>query len=260
MSYENVLLTTEDNIATLTINRPKKLNALSDATFDDLKGALEGVLGNDSVSAIIVTGAGEKAFVAGADISELHSATADQGYHISKKGQHIFNMLMNSPKPVIAAINGFALGGGCELAMACHFRYASENAKFGQPEVNLGLIPGYAGTQRLTRLIGKGRAMELLLTGDMIDAEEALRVGLVNKVFPADSLLAESKKTAQKIASKAPLAIKYCIETVNRGEDISLGEAENLEAAYFGLVHASEDAKHGCDAFLKKEKPAFKGI
>ncbi len=259
MTYNNILLSITNKIATITLNRPEKLNALNDATFNDLESALNTISVKPSVAAILITGSGEKAFVAGADINELNQASPQQAYDLSKKGQRIFNLLMNSSKPTLAAVNGFALGGGCELAMACHFRYASEHAKFGQPEVNLGLIPGYAGTQRLTRLIGKGRALELILTGDIINAETALDYGLVNKVFPAADLIQESIKTLEKIISKAPLAVKYCIESINKGEEISLAEAENLESAYFGLVHSSKDAKHGCESFISKVKPEFKG-
>jgi enoyl-CoA hydratase len=259
MTFTNLQLTNEDQIATIAIDRPSKLNALNNETFDELKHALNNCLEDKDISAILITGSGEKAFVAGADIAELNKASADEGYQISKKGQDVFNILMNSEKPVIAAVNGFALGGGCELAMACHFRYASENAKFGQPEVNLGLIPGYSGTQRLTRLVGKGKALELLLTADIIDANEAKEIGLVNKVFPAEQLITEAKKCLRKIIAKAPLAVKYCLEAVNKGEEMSLIEAETLEASFFGLVHASEDAKEGCNAFLSKRKPEFKG-
>lgn len=259
MTFQNILLSIDQKIARITINRPEKLNALNDATFNDLEKALFAVAKDSSVAAILITGSGEKSFVAGADINELNQATSQQAYELSKKGQRIFNLLMNSSKVTLAAVNGFALGGGCELAMACHFRYASVAAKFGQPEVNLGLIPGYAGTQRLSRLIGKGRALELLLTGEIINAETALNYGLVNKVLPVEDLIPESIKTLQKIILKAPLAVKYCIEAVNKGEEISLAEAENLEAAYFGLVHSSNDAKHGCESFLNKVKPEFKG-
>lgn len=259
MNFETIDIEEKDSFCILKINRPEKLNALNKKTFDELDEAMTMILGNSKIHGLIITGSGEKAFVAGADINELEEANSQDAYDIGIKGQAVFNRLMNSPIPVIAAVNGFALGGGCELAMACHFRYASENAKFGQPEVNLGLIPGYAGTQRLTRLVGKGRALELLMTGDIISADEAFRIGLVNKLFPADRLIEESLSTLQKIASKAPLAIKYCIETVNKGENMSLAEAMNLEASYFALVHSSEDAKEGCSAFINKRKANFQG-
>jgi enoyl-CoA hydratase len=259
MKYTNLLLEIEKNIATITINRADKLNALNKETITELGQLADELLNNSEVKGIILTGAGEKAFVAGADIKELQSVSADEGYRVALFGQSVFNKFQNMNKPVIAAVNGFALGGGCEIAMACHFRYASENAKFGQPEVNLGLIPGYGGTQRLTRFIGKGRAMELLMTGDLIDANEAYRIGLVNKVVPQADLLNECKKILSKISSKAPLAIEYTIEAVNKGENMSLNESLRFEASLFGMVHGTDDGKEGCNAFLEKRKPNFQG-
>jgi enoyl-CoA hydratase len=259
MNYENILVEKDENIAIVTINRPSKLNALNEATIKEL-GIIADSLRNDlEVRGIILTGAGEKAFAAGADISELAEANTDQAYKVAILGQEVFAKFENMNKPVIGAINGFSLGGGCEIAMSCHFRYAAENAKFGQPEVNLGLIPGYGGTQRLTRYIGKPRAMELLMTGDMIGAEEAKSLGLVNKVFSQNELLSEAKKTLKKIAKKAPLAIEYLIEAVNKGESMSLNESLRFEASLFGMVHGTEDAKEGCDAFLNKREANFQG-
>ena len=259
MNYENILIEIENHIATITINRADKLNALNKETITELGQLADELRDNSDVKGIILTGAGEKAFVAGADIKELQSANADEGYRVALFGQSVFNKYQNMNKHVIAAINGFALGGGCEIAMACHFRYASENAKFGQPEVTLGLIPGYGGTQRLTRYIGKGRAMELLMTGDLIDANEAHRIGLVNKVVPQSELISECKKTLTKIISKAPLAIEYTIEAVNKGENMSLDDSLRFEASLFGMVHGTEDGKEGCNAFLEKRKPNFQG-
>jgi len=259
MTFELIDVSIEDGIAIITINRPDKLNALNKATITELGLAMDSLQENSEVKGIILTGSGEKAFVAGADISELEKANADEGYRVALFGQTVFNKFENSSKPTIAAVNGFALGGGCEISMACHFRYASTNAKFGQPEVNLGLIPGYAGTQRLPRYIGKGRALELLMTGDVIDANEAYRIGLVNKVVEPADLLAECKKTLSKIVSKAPLAVEYIVEAVNKGEHIALNDAMRLEASLFGMVHGTEDGKEGCKAFLEKRKPTFQG-
>jgi enoyl-CoA hydratase len=259
MSFEFLRLDVADRIATITFNRPDKLNALNDATMQELGDAVERARSDDSVAGIILTGAG-RAFVAGADISELRAKTPHQAYVLARRGQEVFRRVETSPKPVVAAVNGFALGGGCELAMSCHVRIASESARFGQPEVKLGVIPGYGGTQRLTRLIGRGRALQLLLTGEMIDAAEAFRVGLVNRVVAAsDSVVDAARATLQQMLANAPLALAHCIDVVNRGADIPLDEALAIEAAAFGLLVATDDMKQGTAAFLEKRAPVFKG-
>ena len=259
MAYETITLAVTDRIATITVNRPDKLNALNDATMAELGRAVEEVRGDSAVAGVIVTGAG-RAFVAGADISELRAKSATDAYALARRGQEVFRRIETSPKPVIAAVNGFALGGGCELAMACHIRLASESAKFGQPEVKLGVIPGYGGTQRLTRLVGRGRALQLLLTGEMIDAAEAYRIGLVNRVVPAGETVVDAARAllAQMLAN-GPLALAHCIEAVNRGADISMEEALALEAAAFGLLVSTSDMKEGTSAFLEKRPPVFRG-
>lgn len=257
--YQTLLTDLTDGTFVITINRPDKLNALNKDVIAELGKALDEVYGNADIKTVILTGAGEKAFVAGADISEFTSLDVAGGSALAKKGQElVFDKIENSPKPVIAAVNGFALGGGCELAMSCHFRIASENAKFGQPEVNLGLIPGYGGTQRLTQLIGKGKAMELMMTADMVGAEEAKSLGLVNHVFPQAELLAEAKKIAQKIQTKAPIAVAKVIACVN---DAAKGDANGFENEIkrFGECFATEDMKEGTGAFLEKRKASFAG-
>jgi enoyl-CoA hydratase len=260
MTYDFLKLDVADRVATITVNRPDKLNALNDATMLELGRAVEQVRADDAVAGVIVTGAG-RAFVAGADISELRSKTPTQAYALARRGQDVFRRLETSPKPVIAAVNGFALGGGCELAMACHVRVASESAKFGQPEVKLGLIPGYGGTQRLSRLIGRGRALQLLLTGEMIDAAEAYRIGLVNRVVPgSESVVEAALGILRLMLANAPLALGHCIDVVHRGADIPLDEALAIEAAAFGLLAATEDARQGTAAFLEKRAPAFTGV
>jgi len=259
MPYENITVEKRDRIAILTINRPKVMNALSVATVDELRRAFLEIKADDEVSGVILTGAEEKAFVAGADISELHDLDPEGAKHYSERGQHVLSIIENMPKPVIAAVNGFALGGGCELAMACHIRIAAETAKFGQPEVGLGVIPGYGGTQRLARLVGKGRAMELCLTGGMIDAAEAYRIGLVNKVTAAGELMAEAEKMLGSILAKGPMAVVLTIEAINRGVEMDLASALNLEANLVGFCASGEDWKEGTKAFMEKRKPDFKG-
>jgi enoyl-CoA hydratase len=258
MPYQSVTLAAEGGIATLTINRPDKLNALNAATIADLGSAIDEVRARKDISALIVTGAG-RAFIAGADISELSKETAISARELALKGQRIFRLFETSPKPVIAAVNGFALGGGCELALACHIRIASEHAKFGQPEVKLGLCPGYGGTQRLARIVGKGRALQLLLTGETIDAAEAYRIGLVNRVVAADALLPTASEMLRQILSNGPLAIASCIEAVNLGLDLPLEGGLALEASHFGLLAATDDMREGTKAFLEKRPPQFSG-
>ncbi len=248
-----------DRIARVTIERPDKLNALNATVIRELGEAAERIAGDESIAGAILTGSGAKAFVAGADISELSGQGAIEGRARSQAGQQAFRSLERCGKPVVAAVNGFALGGGCELAMACHLRVASENAKFGQPEVKLGIGPGYGGTVRLPRLVGQGRALELLLTGAMIDAHEALRIGLVNRVVPADRLLPESEALLRTILENGPLALRACLELVSAGGDMAVDEALLLEASYFGLLSASSDMREGTRAFLEKRKPLFEG-
>ena len=255
--YSTILTNLENHIFTITINRPDKLNALNQTVLNELSSAMDKANSDVQIKAAIITGAGEKAFVAGADIAEFVGVKDDKGALLSKKGQDIFFKIENCPKPVIAAVNGFALGGGCELAMACHFRIASDNAKFGQPEVNLGLIPGYGGTQRLTQLIGKGRALELLMTGNMIDASIALEYGLVNHVVPQDDLLPKAKMILEQICSKAPLAVSRCIAAANAVYGQENGYDVEIEA--FGECFDTEDMKEGASAFLEKRKPKFAG-
>jgi enoyl-CoA hydratase len=256
--YQTLLTTIENNIFTITINRPEKLNALNKTVFDELNLVLDEVYNNPDIRSVLLTGAGPKAFVAGADISEFNDLKKEQAMSLAKRGQQTFSRIENCPKPIVAAVNGFALGGGCELAMSCHFRLASENAKFGQPEVNLGLIPGYGGTQRLVQLIGKGKAMELLMSGSMIDAREAKQLGLVNYVTPPESLLEETRKILEMINSKAPLAIAGCIKAVNAVFDETKdGYAAEIEE--FGNAFATEDMKEGTAAFLEKRKAVFTG-
>ncbi len=258
MTFETILYSTENGIATVTINRPEKLNALNHQVFSDLKTVFEQISTDESVKGVILTGAGPKAFVAGADISEINKLNAITGKQLSERGQAVFNQIENLGKPVVAAVNGFALGGGCELAMACHIRIGSETSKYGQPEVNLGTIPGYGGTQRLVRLVGKGRAMELLLTADIIDANEAYRIGLVNKIVPADQLLSHSKTFLEKILSKGLVAVRYSIEAVNYSDTL-LSDGLNREATLFGLCASTEDLKEGTSAFLEKRPAKFVG-
>jgi enoyl-CoA hydratase len=258
MPYETLSVTTSDRIATITVNRPDKLNALNDRVIAELGDAIDAARESAEVAGIILTGAG-RAFVAGADISELKSRGAISAKMLAQRGQDVFRRYETSPKPVVAAVNGFALGGGCELAMACHIRIASDAAKFGQPEVKLGLIPGYGGTQRLPRLIGKGRALQLLLTGEIIDANEAYRIGLVNRVVPGADLIATATTMLHGILANGPLAVAYCVEVVNRGYDLTLDEALTLEATAFGLLAATDDKREGTQAFLDKRPARFTG-
>jgi enoyl-CoA hydratase len=258
-TFQNILIDRDAGVATLTINRPKVLNALDTQTLDELRRAMLALRRDDSVRAVIVTGSGDKSFIAGADITELSVQTPTGGRDHAMRGQHVLDLIENLGKPVIAAINGYALGGGCELAMACTLRVAAETAKLGQPEINLGLIPGYAGTQRLSRLIGRGRALELLLTGDQISAAEALRVGLVNRVVAAAELMSEARKLAHALAAKPPIAARYIIDAVNRGLQMPFPDAQVFEATLFGLVSTTDDMREGTRAFLEKRKAEFKG-
>jgi len=259
MTAATLSFSVSDRIARITIERPDKLNALNATVIRELGEAVERLTGDSGIGGAILTGSGTKAFVAGADIAELSGQDPISGRERSITGQRVFRSLERCGKPVIAAVNGFALGGGCELAMACHLRVASDTAKFGQPEVKLGIGPGYGGTVRLPRLIGRGRALELLLTGAMIDAQEALRIGLVNKVVPADRLLAECETMMQTILANGPLALRACLELVDAGGDMSLDDASSLEASYFGLLSATADMREGTAAFLEKRKAEFEG-
>jgi enoyl-CoA hydratase len=259
LALTNVLYEKKGAIAYVTVNRPKALNALNTPTWQDLRSAFEDAQNDPTVLGIILTGAGDKAFIAGADISELAHATAIDAERSSRFGQGVLDLVENVGKPVVAAINGFALGGGCETAMACTIRIAAEHAKFGQPEVKLGLLPGGGGTQRLPRLIGKGRALQLILSGGMISAQEAYRIGLVNEVVPAADLIPRAEAILKEIASNAPVAVKYALEATNKGMDTSQSEGVALEASYFGLCAGTEDKKEGTTAFLEKRAPRFYG-
>ena len=258
-TLENVLYEKKGAIAYVTLNRPKVLNALNGKTWDDLRAAFEKARNDGEVRGVILTGAGEKAFIAGADISELAHLSAVEGEESSSNGQAVLNLVENLGKPVIAAINGFALGGGCETAMACTIRIASETAKFGQPEVKLGVPPGAGGTQRLPRLVGKGRALQLILTGEIISAQEAWRIGLVNEVVVAANLISRAEAILKQIFSNAPVAIRYSLEAVTKGLETSLDEGLALEASFFGLCAGTEDKKEGTAAFLEKRAPQFRG-
>jgi len=259
MAYENLLTERDGAVSILTINRPAVLNALNAATLTELAQAIQEAATDAAVRVIILTGSGEKSFVAGADINELAKQTPVSGREHARHGQALFTHIERLHKPVIAAVNGFALGGGCELAMACTIRLAADNAKFGQPEINLGLIPGYAGSQRLPRLVGRGRALELLLLGNQITAEEAWRIGLVNRVVPAAKLMEEARAMAQTLATKAPVAVRYILDAVAGGVEMSFADAQDYEATLFGLVSTTEDMREGTRAFLEKRKANFTG-
>jgi enoyl-CoA hydratase/carnithine racemase len=259
MTFENILLDKKNSVAYITVNRPKVLNALNMETMEELRMAFTDIKNDTTIRVAILTGSGEKAFIAGADIAELSKHDAITGKEYTHKGQSVLDLIEKLGKPVIACINGFALGGGCELAMACTMRLASQTAKLGQPEVKLGIIPGYGGTQRLPRLVGKGVAMQLVLTGEMISAEEAHRIGLVNEVVAPADLIPRAEAIAQKIIANAPLAIQYAMEAVNHGLDLTLAEGLYLEATLFGVCCATEDKTEGTKAFLEKRPAQFKG-
>jgi len=259
MNFENILFEKKGAIAYVTVNRPKVLNALNMATMEELRAAFTDIKNDASIRVAIMTGSGEKAFIAGADIAELAKHGAVSGKEYTHRGQSVLDLIENLGKPVIACINGYALGGGCEIAMACTMRLASENAKFGQPEVKLGIIPGYGGTQRLPRLVGKGIAMQLVLAGEMISAQEAHRIGLVNEVVPTTELIPRAEAIAQKIIANAPLAVHYAMEAVNKGMEMTLAEGLYLEAVLFAVACASEDKKEGTTAFLEKRPAKFQG-
>jgi len=259
MTFENILFSKQDSIAYVTVNRPKVLNALNMATMEELRSAFHEIKDDSSLRVVILTGTGEKAFIAGADIAELSQQDAITAKEYTHRGQSVLNLIENLGKPVIACINGFALGGGCEIALACTMRLASETAKLGQPEVKLGIIPGYGGSQRLPRLVGKGIAMQILLAGEMITAQEAHRIGLINEVTAPADLIPRAEAIAQKIIANAPLAVQYTMEAVNRGMEMNLSEGLYLEATLFGLACATEDKKEGTTAFLEKRPAQFKG-
>ena len=259
MDYQTLLYEAQNRIASITIHRPDKMNALNEQAKSELKTVFAHIKTDPAIDVVVLTGAGEKAFVAGTDIAELTKLNGVTGKEFSANGQELFDLIENLGKPVIAAVNGYALGGGCELALACHIRIASENAKFGQPEVNLGIIPGYGGTQRLARLIGRGRAMELILTGNQIDAQEALRVGLVNKVVSPAELLPFAKRLAEVIAGKGQIAVRMALKAVNMTQEANLTDGQQLEASLFGVCCDTKDFREGTAAFLEKRKPEFRG-
>jgi len=260
MDYKNILFEVKDDgVGLLTVNRPKSLNALNPETLDEISDVIDRIEKEQNVKVLVITGAGEKAFIAGADITEFPKMNALQAYIFAEKGQRLFFRLEKLPIPVIACVNGFALGGGCELAMSCDFIYASDKAKFGQPEINLGIIPGFGGTQRLSRLVGRAKAKELCMTGEMISAEEAKAIGLVAKVFPADKLLEETLKIASDLAKKSQIAIRAIKRVIDEGVGMDLRSGCELEANAFAMTFTSEDAREGVAAFLEKRKPSFKG-
>jgi enoyl-CoA hydratase len=258
-SFENITYEVEGSIGYITLNRPKVMNALNRRTVEELNAAFHAAKEDARVKGIILTGTGEKAFIAGADIGELSAIDGELAGEFSAKGQEVLLFIETLGKPVIAAVNGFALGGGCETAMACTIRVAAENAKFGQPEVKLGIIPGYGGTQRLPRLVGKGRALQLILTGDLIDAHEAHRIGLVNEVVPAADLIARCEAILKQIDENGPLAIRYAIDAVNEGVNTDLSSGLKLEGKYFALAAGTDDRKEGTSAFVQKRAPQFQG-
>lgn len=259
MSYKYLLLEKEDGLGILYINRPEALNALNEELLQELSTAMDDIGNDEEIQVLIITGAGTKAFVAGADIKQMQPFNAVRGRSFGKMGQDVFRKVEVMAKPVIAAINGFALGGGCELAMAADIRLASEKARFGQPEVGLGITPGFGGTQRLPRLIGEGRAKELIFTGDPISAEEAYRIGLVNHIYPAETLLDEARKLARKIMANAPLAVQFSKAAINQGMQTDIETGMGIEADLFALCFSTDDQKKGMEAFLNKEKPQFAG-
>ena len=259
MSYENILFEVRDGVAVVTLNRPKVLNALDRALLAELEAVVDVIAADAAVRAVVLTGAGEKAFAAGADIQELARVSVIEGQQLALRGQRLFSKIETLRVPVIAAINGFALGGGCELVLACTIRIASETARLGQPEVKLGIIPGYGGSQRLPRLVGKGAALKMILTGEMITAAEALRIGLVEEMVAPDQLLARAEQIAKAIAAQPPLAVAKCLEAVHAGYDLPLGEALALEAALFGLCCGTADKAEGTSAFLEKRVPVWQG-
>jgi enoyl-CoA hydratase len=259
MSYQNLVVQVQDRIGRITVNRPEKLNALNRATLEEIDAAFAAMGSDPAVGAILLTGAGTKAFIAGADINELARQTPVEGREYTLFGQGVLDRIESLGKPVLAAVNGYALGGGCEIALACTLRFASSAARFGQPEVNLGIIPGYGGTQRLARLIGRGRAQEMILTGEMIDAAEAHRIGLVNAVVAPEELIPRTESVARTILSKGPLAVRYALDAVHRGLDMPAREGLAYEAALFSVLCASEDMKEGTKAFLEKRKAEFRG-
>jgi enoyl-CoA hydratase len=259
MTFETLLVERDAAVAVVTINRPKVLNALNSQTISELEAAMLAFKADDHVRAIVLTGAGDKSFVAGADINELAVLSPAEGQQHGRRGQAVFDLIEHLGKPVIAALNGFALGGGCELAMACTLRIAAETARLGQPEINLGIIPGYAGSQRLPRLVGKGRALEILLTGDMVSAPRAYEMGLVNRVVPQADLMTEARKLATALAAKAPLATRYILQAVNHGMEMSQADAQFLEGTLFGLVASTDDMKEGTTAFLEKRQASWRG-
>ena len=259
MTFENLLLERDGAVAIVTLNRPKVLNALNHQTLAELSACMASLKADEGVRAIILTGSGEKSFVAGADINELATQSPVEGQAHARRGQLILDAIEQLGKPVIAAVNGFALGGGCELAMACTIRLAADSARFGQPEINLGLMPGYAGSQRLPRLVGKGIAMEMLLTGDMVGAQCAYEIGLVNRVVPAAELMTEARALAQTLAAKAPIAVGFIIDAVNQGLEAPFAVGEYLETSLFGTIASSEDMREGTKAFLDKRKPVWQG-
>ena len=258
MNYQNILFEIKNHTGLVTINRPDKLNALNNQTINEIEDVINSIKSNPDIFIVVITGSGEKAFVAGADIAELNNLEVISAKEFSENGNRVFRSIETLDKPVIAAVNGFALGGGCELALACHIRIASDNAKFGQPEVNLGIIPGYGGTQRLARVINSARALEMILTGDMISADEAFRIGLVNKVYPQAELLNKTLELAEKIASKGQQAIRFALKAVKATDNMSLSEGLSYEASLFALTCGTEDFKEGTSAFLQKRKPDFK--